>query len=89
MVARVSADVLALVKFVVVLHVLLHGFAYGMILVVVHDVGVGNVLGVDAPASLDHRKLLGIEVFVRVGGEAATHGLLLVLLIVATGGQIR
>ena len=89
MVARVSTNVLALVKFVVVLHVLLHGLAYGMVLVVVHDVGVGNVLGVDAPASLDHRKLLGIEVFVRVGGKTTAHWLLLVLLIVTTGGQIR
>ena len=89
MVARVSADVLALVEFVVVLHVLLHGLAYRMVLIVVHDVGVGNVLGVDAAASLDHWKLLRVEVLVAVGGKSTTDGLLLVLLVVAARGQIR
>ena len=58
------ADVLALIEFVVVLHVLLHGLADRVVLVVVHDVSVGDVLCVDAAASLDHRKLLGIEVLI-------------------------
>ena len=89
MVAGVSADVLALIEFVVVLHVLLHGLADGVVLVVVHDVSVGYVLGMDAAASLDHRKLLGVEVLVRVRGKASSHWLLVVLLVVATGGQVR
>lgn len=89
MVAGVPADVLALIEFVVVLHVLLHGLADGVVLVVVHDVGVRDVLGVDAAASLDHRKLLGVEVLVRVRGKASTHWLLVVLLVVAARGQVR
>lgn len=88
-VACIPTDVLALVEFVVVLHVLLHGLADRMILIVVHDVRVGHVLGVDAAASLDHWKLLSIEVFIRVTCKTSSNGLLLILLIVATRGQIR
>jgi len=89
MVARVATDVFALVKLVVVLHILLHRLANGVILVVVHYVRIGHVLGVDAAATLDHWKLLSIEVFIRIRSEASTNGFLLILLIVATGGQIR
>ena len=86
--ACVPADVLALVELVVVLHVLLHRFSYRMVLVVVHDVRVRNVLSVNAPAALDKRKLLGVEVLVRVRGEATAHRLLLILLVVAAGGEV-
>lgn len=88
-VARVSADVLALVEFVVVLHVLLHGLPDWMVLVVVHDVRVGHVLGVDATASFDHWELLGVQVLVRVRSEAAAHWFLLILLVVPARGQVR
>ena len=53
MVAGVPADVLALIEFVVVLHVLLHGLADGVVLVVVHDVGVRGVLG----SNLDQKSI--------------------------------
>ena len=84
--AGVPTDVLALVELVVVLHVLFHRFAYRMVLVVIHDVSVRNVLSVNTTAAFDEWELLGVEVLVRVGGEAATHRLLLVLLVVPAGG---
>ena len=84
--AGVPTDVLALVELVVVLHVLFHRFAYRMVLVVIHDVGVRNVLSVNTAAAFDEWELLGVEVLVRVRGEAATHRLLLVLLVVPAGG---
>lgn len=65
-VARVSADVLTLIEFVVVLHILLHGLANWMILIVVHYVSVCNILCMDTPTSFDHRKLLSVEILVRV-----------------------
>lgn len=86
--AGVPTDVLALVELVVVLHVLFHRFAYRMVLVVIHDVSVRNVLSVNTTAAFDEWELLGVEVLVRVGGEAATHRLLLVLLVVPAGGQV-
>ena len=84
MMACISAYILALVKFIVVLHVLLHWFAYGMVLVVVHYVCVGYVLRMYASTALYQWKLLRIQVLVGVGCEAATHGLLLIRLVVAT-----
>lgn len=83
---RIATNIFTLVEFIVVLHVLLHWFPYWMILVVVHDVGVCNVLGVDAPASFNQWKLLGVEIFIRVGGKTTTHWLLLICLVIATGG---
>jgi len=83
-VARVAADVFALVEFIVVLHILLHGLANGVILVVVHYVGIRDVLGVNTATALDHWKLLSIEVFIRIRGETSSDRFLLVLFIVAT-----
>lgn len=66
MVTCVPTDVFALVEFVILLHVLLHWLADWVILVVIHDVGVRHVLGVDTAATLYHWKLLSIEVFIRI-----------------------
>ena len=89
MVTRVSADVLALVELVIMLHVLLHGFADRMVLVVVHDVSVGHVLGVYASTALDQWQLLRIQIFIGVGSKSSAHRLLLVLFVIAAGGQVR
>jgi hypothetical protein len=89
MMACISANVLALVEFVVMLHVLLHRLANGMILVVVHDVCICHILCVYAATTLYQWKLLCVEIFVGVRGEATTHRLLLVLLVVAAGSQVR
>ena len=50
-VACVSADVLALVELVIVLHILFHWLANGVILVVVHNVGISYILSMDAPST--------------------------------------
>ena len=75
MVADVAADVLALVKRRLV-HVFLHSLisdvdlgaheagATDSLVGAVDDIGVGQVLGVDASAALDHRQLLSVEVLV-------------------------
>jgi len=62
----VSTDILALVEFIVMLHVLLHGLPYWMILVVIHDVGIGYVLCMNTASPFYQWKLLGVKIFVRV-----------------------
>ena len=88
MVARVSADILALVEFVIVLHVLLHWLADRVVLIVVHYVSVCDVLGVDAASTFDHWELLGIQILIRIRSKTSTHWFLLILLIIATSCQI-
>ena len=88
-VAGVPADILTLIKLIILLHVLLHGLADRMILVVVHYVRVRHVLREDATTALYHWKLLSIKVFIRIRGETTTNWLLLILLVIATCRQIR
>ena len=87
--ASIAADILALVELVVVLHVLLHGFANRVVLVVVHYVGISYVLGVDTSSSFDQRELLRIQVLIRIRCKSSTHGLFLILFVVATGCEVR
>ena len=49
---RIATNILALVEFIVMLHVLLHGFPYRVVLVVVHDVGVSDILCMDTATAL-------------------------------------
>jgi len=65
-VACVPTDVFTLIKFIILLHILLHGLSNWMILVVVHDVSVRHILRVNTASTLDHWKLLSIEVLIRI-----------------------
>ena len=85
MMACISANVLALIKFIVVLHVLFHWLANWMVLVVIHNIRIGDILRMYTATALYQRKLLLIQILIRVGGEAATHWLLRVLFVVLTG----
>ena len=87
--AGISADILTLIKFIVMLHILLHWLANRMVLVVVHDVCVCYILCVYASSTLYQRKLLCVQILVRVGGKSTAHWLFLVLLIVTTGCKVR
>ena len=88
MMACISAYVFALIKFIVVLHVLFHWLANWMVLVVVHNIRVGYILRMYATTALYQRKLLLIQILIGVRCEAAAHWLLRVLLIVAARRQV-
>ena len=64
MMACISANVLTLVKFIVVLHILLHWLANRMVLVVIHDVSVCHVLCMYASTTLYQGKLLCIQILI-------------------------
>ena len=59
-----------------------------MVLIVVHDVGVGNILCVYAATTFNQWQLLCVQVLIGVGSKAAAHWLLLILFIVAARGQV-
>lgn len=64
--AGVATNVLTLVKLVIVLHILLHWLAYGVVLVVVHYVGIGHILSMDTTSAFYQWQLLSIKILIRI-----------------------
>lgn len=66
MMTCIPTNILTLIKLIIVLHVLLQGLADGVVLIIIHNIRISDILGVNTTTALDQWKLLSIEILIRI-----------------------
>lgn len=81
MVARISTNIFTLVEFIVWMQILFKRFA-NLLILVIHDIGVSNILCMNASPALNHGQGLSMKILIWVRGKTSSDGLLVILVVV-------
>ena len=77
-----STNIFTLVEFIIGMKISFNWFTN--LLIIIHNISVANILGVDASTTSNHRESLSMKILIRVRCKTTTNVLLVMLLVVVT-----